>query len=281
MPTPLKDEFSAIPYAERQLVVVLPDKVVAAAKAAEAAAARSNSPIDWKALAEAALPAMGLNPLGALVDVTAQAVKAWSRARQGGLSVLEISRADARTLRFPPGHPRDTVLYVGHPAIPDIYYTFSSFHRLTFEHKFAEAVDLLMELGAKEIRVEHVRGWSRKFASNLSVALPLKEEGSAHVSGGTKGTTSLLYEASLKGSTHPKLPENLVWYPHEPTWQSIAKGRITHGLTQFSLSVNYDDDFGVNAGVKLSAHRAGLELGGNFEDHEATTWTLHGKFADS
>ena len=74
------------------------------------------------------------------------------------------------------------------------------------------------------------------------------------------------------------MPSSLVWYHHEPTWQSIAKGRIDFGLSQFLLTVNYEDDFGVNAGLKASAMKAGLELGGNFEAHEATTWKLHGKF---
>jgi len=150
---------------------------------------------------------------------------------------------------------------------------------MAFEHKFAEAVDLLMNLGATEIRVEHVRGWSREFAGKLSVALPMKEHLQADASSKSHAKASLLYEATLRGSSKPTLPEDLVWYQHEPTWQSVAKGRMSFGLLQFSLTVNYEDDFGVNAGLKASAHRAGLELGGNFEDHEATTWTLHGKFA--
>jgi hypothetical protein len=70
-----------------------------------------------------------------------------------------------------------------------------------------------------------------------------------------------------------------VWYLHEPTWQAIAKGRTQFGLSQFSLTVNYEDDFGVNAGLKVRVQKAGLDLGGNFEDHTATTWKIHGTFA--
>ena len=29
------------------------------------------------------------------------------------------------------------------------------------------------------------------------------------------------------------LLDDLVWYPHEPTWQQVAKGRIDYGLDDF------------------------------------------------
>ena len=70
----------------------------------------------------------------------------------------------------------------------------------------------------------------------------------------------------------------MVWYEHEPTWQSIAKGRINYGLQDFSLSVSYEDDFGVNAGLKVAISKTGLEVGGKFEDHESTVWRLEGQF---
>ncbi|WP_155625034.1 hypothetical protein [Burkholderia vietnamiensis] len=169
------------------------------------------------------------------------------------------------------------ILETAHPASKGVYFTVASFHRLSFEHKFSEAIDLLMALGASEIRVEHVRGWSREFAASLSVPIPESTVG-FDLSGKQSSVSGLLYEANLRGSTRPQLPESLVWYPHEPTWQSIAKGRINFGLKEFSLAVNYEDDFGINAGLKLTAGKSGLELGGSFEDHRATTWKIHGKF---
>lgn len=272
-------DFASMAYASRQLVVVLPDEVVAEARKAEAAAAHSADPIDWKSVATSVVKVMTSSLVGTLVDVTSEALTAWARARQGGLNVLQVGRSEAAGLKFPPGHPRDGVMYVGHPAEPSVYYTVASFHRMAFEHKFAEAIDLLMHLGATEIKVEHVRGWSREFAGRLSVSIPEKEA-SAEAKATSSQGAGLLYEATLKGSRQSSLPETLVWYHHEPTWQSVAKGRMSFGLKQFSLTVNYEDDFGVNAGLRGSAMKAGLELGGSFEDHEATTWKLHGKFGD-
>ena len=271
-------EIAAQPYAERQLIVVLPDRVVDAARAAELKASRQSMPVDWKKLTVVALNTMTSSFAVVAVALVEEAVKAWARARESGIPIQQVSRTEATALRFPPGHPRDGVLYVGHPALPEVYYTIASFHRMAFEHKFSEAIELLMSLGANEIRVEHVRGWSREFAGSASLALPLGESINASQDGKMSAKASLLYEATLSGSSTPLLPSGLVWYPHEPTWQAVAKGRLSFGLAQFSLTVNYEDDFGVNAGLKASAQKAGLELGGNFEDHEATTWTLHGKF---
>jgi len=90
--------------------------------------------------------------------------------------------------------------------------------------------------------------------------------------------TSFLYEATLAGTDTPKLPKTLVWYHHEPTWQTVARGRIDFGLSDFSLNVTYEDDFGINAGLKAAVVTAGLELGGKFEDHQSTIWRLEGTF---
>ena len=89
-------------------------------------------------------------------------------ARDQGINVLSVPRSESTVfhfLQFPPGHPQDGVLYVGHPAVREIYYPTAQFHRLTFEHKLSEAIELLMALGAIEINVEHqVARWGKRMA---------------------------------------------------------------------------------------------------------------------
>jgi hypothetical protein len=268
------------PYAERQIITVVDDAVVKAAREAESKAmSRPSGALDWTALAKVAVDSLSFTAAGTVVLVVAEsAIKMWAKAKQCGVDVVQVARSEAATLLFPPGHPRDGVLYIGHPAMPTAYYTAASFHRLTFEHKFAEAVELLMHLGAAQLKVEHLKGWSREFSSRLAVSLPQVAEVGGEAQGSAHSTASLLFEANLRGTAEPALPRDLIWYPHEPTWQAIAKGRLQFGLQEFSLVVNYDDDFGVNAGLKMSAQKAGFDLGGNFEDHESTTWKLVGKF---
>lgn len=267
-------------YADRQFIVVTDDDLAQATRSAEIQARDQATGANWERIAEISFQLI-LGGTGRLVaEVTREVIEAWSRARESGVPILAVGKSEVAEISFPPGHPRERVLYIGHPALPHVYYTTADFHRVTFEHKFSEAIDLLMSLGAKKITVEHVRGWSKDFSSHLSV--PLGGTGpsvEARADSSRASGANLLFEATLDGAEEPKLPHNLVWYPHEATWQSIANGRMQFGLRSFSLSVSYDDDFGVNAGFKTSVVKSGLELGGKFEGHQSTVWRLSGEFA--
>ena len=269
------DYFSLLPYSERQLVIVMPDEIVEKQRKADSDC--TGNLFNWKNLAKGVV----LLPLSwplAVVTTAMVAYEAWEKARANGVNVLQVKRSEAHKLVFPPTHPRNGLLYVGHPSDSNVYYTVASFHRVAFEHKFAEAIDLLMHLGAIKIKVEHVCGWSSEFAATLST--PLQNGSGNGTFGSNAGSKStLLFEASLPENRSRILPKNLVWYPHEPTWQSIANGRLSFNLNEFSLTVNYEDDFGINAGLKVSAMKAGLDLGGTFENHVATSWKLVGTFA--
>lgn len=60
----------------------------------------------------------------------------------------------------------------------------------------------------------------------------------------------------------------------------MAEGRLNFGLTEFNLVVNYEDDFGVNAKLEANAKKAGFDLGGTFNTHQATAWRISGSFAN-
>ena len=268
--------FTSLPYANRQFVVVMPDEIVTAQRQSQES--KGNKATSWADIALNVIKFTSNGPVGLGIYAATEAYAAWQRARANGVDALQIKVSEAQHLHFPPAHPRINVLYVAHPGEPNVYYTVASFHRVAFEHKFAEAVNLLMSLGANKITVEHVSGWDRKFASTISVPLP-SGPSSTSVGLGSEGSSKLLFEACLPNNKSKLLPTGLVWYPHEPTWKSIANGRLIHGLNEFSLTVNYQDDFGVNAGLKVVASKAGLDLGGSFENHESTSWKLFGTFA--
>lgn len=268
------------PYSDRQLVIVADDEIVTAARKAEHEALLDKNDINWQKIGEVALHAfLGGTPY-LIAEVAKEAIKAWSRARAKGINILAVKKSEATKISFPPGHPRDGVLYIGHPAMPNVYYTTAEFHRVTFEHKFAEAIDLLMNLGATKIRVEHITGWSKEFSSKVNTSLDeSKNSIDGEIDSSKNSSSALLYEATFDGAMEPRIPDGLVWYPHEATWQIIAKGRKKFGLRNFSLSLTYEDDFGVNAGLKAAILKSGLNLGGKFEDHRSTVWRLTGEFS--
>ena len=259
------------PYFERQVIVVVDDDVASSIREAEGKMEENKS---------ADLLSQIGKVIGGVGYVLSQEIgNAWRRAREDGIKLLQIGQSESTAVKFPPGHPRDKVMYVGHPVNPTVYYTASQFHRVTFEHKFSEAIKLLMNLGATNIRVEHLHGWSKDFAANLSTPLSGVGGGISIGAGAERESASgLLFEAALEGGLDPKLPDGLVWYSHEPTWQSVADGRLNFGLKNFSLNVSYEDDFGINAGLKVKAMSAGFDLGGRFEDHTETVWKIQGQF---
>lgn len=263
-----------VPYFNRQLIVVADDAI--ATQVAATTGTGQNKADYWQTVSTVAAAVVPAFPVTTLIEL---AVKAVFELKERGIKVLTIGTSDARVLTFPPGHPRGNVLYVGHPAKPDVYYTAAQFHRVTFEHKFSEAVRLLMCLGASEMKVECVRGWKRDFASQLSVPLAPAQSVSASAGAHRQTTENLLFQATLVPVQRPELPDDLIWFPHEPTWQNISDGRLKHGLLDFSLTVNYEDDFGINLGLSANAQRAGIELGGKFEDHQNTVWQIVGKFS--
>jgi hypothetical protein len=204
---------------------------------------------------------------------------AFSKLKKQHIAVTYVTADEARAIRFPVGHPRKQVVYAGHPVVPDLYFPVSQFHRRTFEHKVSEAMQVLMSLGAREIEVLHVQGWSSEMMAKLSI--PLDQPGSSvGARGGLKSGSSanMLFKASLSGAVTPSLPPGLVWFPHEPAWNQVAEGRLRYGMKSFSLSVLYQDDFGVTAGVAAAIAGTTLEIGGSFEKHEMTLWRMEGQF---
>ncbi|WP_438434992.1 hypothetical protein [Gorillibacterium sp. sgz500922] len=263
------------PYAERQLIVVLSDAEVKAQQRYKEEQAESGFRKTVKSLSRYLLP----TPL-IIAEATIELYKSIVNLGEQGIQALSVSQSDAREIKFPPGHPRFGVLYIAHPAAEKVYFPLAQFHRLTFEHKFSEAVILLMSLGATHIEVQHVTGWSKEFSSKMDISIPqVNVEGEAAASSKRSSGSEILFTANFNGNTANELPSNLVWFHHEPTWQQIADGRLKYGMKDFSLTVRYEDDLGVNVGLKTAATKAKLDIGGNFEDHQSTVWKILGKFS--
>ena len=270
------EAFLEMPYAKRKLIVVADDSVVEAERAARASTDAESNTVDWTAVVKESLE----------MYWRYMTIPGWigmiKAARDQGVNVLSVSRSESTMLQFPPGHPQDGVLYVGHPTVHEIYYPTAQFHRLAFEHKLSEAIELLMALGAIEINVEHQVGWGKEFSTNLNVPTGKTGEQVGTTAGkNTEKQRHLLFQISLEGTSDPSVPDELVWFPHEPTWQQVARGRIKYGMKSFSISLRYENDFGINADLEVRAGKAGLNLGGKFENHESTIWNVQGSFKTS
>lgn len=264
------EDFFNRPYIERQLIVFVDDSENKA---------RSDGSTNNKKSYEGfgILSGLIISPFPSL-ELIELAIKIYKKSQKKGLKVTPIPYSWIDSFSLQPGHPRENVLYAAHPTLSNCYVPVSDFHRFTFEHKFSEILSILMHLGAEKLFVEHVEGWGREFTSKISAGIPNVEAG-IEASTNTKKSDKILYEAEFDTQQIPVLPDNLIWYNHEPTWQSIVEGRLDFGMRNFSLQLIYQDDFGINSNLRAKADKIGLDLAGNFEEHESTTWTIKGTFS--
>jgi hypothetical protein len=284
-----------LPYARRQSIVVVDDEVALAERAAQAEAERraeqrppgEASRMDWRTLLAAAplLLIPGVGPAAAVIRVAGAAIVASDafrrveRLRGQGVDVLTVGRSETAQLQLPAGHPRDTIVYVGDPVSPQIYYSAADFHRKTFEQKFSEVTRMLMALGATRFTVHYERGWNRAMAAHMDVPVNPVANLAGKVSGRLEQDDSLLFEASL-APNHPELPDDMYWFPHERTWQNVAIGRTKYGLKDFQLRIRYADDFGIDASFAGKVQKAQFNLGGEFVAAQETSWLIKGEFGN-
>lgn len=259
-----------LPLLERQHIVVFPDSVM---DADHDLYLRTRSPdkVDGT-------PWPWVNFKGKERD---RGLHAIAEAHSDGVSLLPVRASEACDLEVPVGHPLPRTVYAASPAHPTRYYPTADFHRRVFESKFAEAVRLIMALGAREFRVEWERGWRDDLAAEveLSVKKVANVRGSLEASAARE--QSLLFEAHMVPGP-PRLPEGLIWYHHEPTWQAVAEGRLNNRMTELRLFVRSTEDYNVNAEfVTKVLRRKVFGLGGEFTRHVETTWRIEGTFEDA
>ena len=286
-------------YRRRQVIMVGDDAVVSHTRqklqGSDGKTGPDLKPVeDWAKFAAAVvalaytparLPALGIAAgAGAAVgyEVAKRALEAWGSVNQstGKNNIRLVSMSEARDIHFPPGHPQVDELYIGHPAAGDRYYPAWDFHRAVFEHKFAEAIRLLMALGGTRIEVHHVEGWSKEVIGTMALSVP-EVSADVQVTSKNSDTRQLLLEADLDPTwKRPFLPRGLVWYPNEPMWQAVAQGRLKHRMRTCQMVVNYEDNYGVNAslGAQIEKLKGKLRLGGKWKDHQSTIWRVRAHF---
>ena len=70
----------------------------------------------------------------------------------------------------------------------------------------------------------------------------------------------------------------MVWWKSERSWQTLAKARIRHRTGDFSLTLRYENDYGIDEELRQRIEGAGLDIGGRFHPQLNTVWTLAAEF---
>ena len=227
-------------------------------------------------------------------------VQSYTDLSQKKLAVVDINNLPA--INFPMGHPVANQLYVGHPYIPSKYIPFDNYELELIEDKIREFSQIMQYLGATEINIESVNSSSNnkdsKFDQKLSGGVDYK-----FISGSGNGerhiTNKLLEDISQHINLHqkfspkkyPALPENLVWYQNEPSWQRLYSQRMQGALleheerieTKKSRVVENSELKQISAEVKWLFIQANgnweQSMEEKFEAHENAILSIHVKFA--
>lgn len=227
-------------------------------------------------------------------------VQSYTDLSQKKLAVVDINNLPA--INFPMGHPVANQLYVGHPYIPSKYIPFDNYELELIEDKIREFSQIMQYLGATEINIESVNSSSNnkdsKFDQKLSGGVDYK-----FISGSGNGerhiTNKLLEDISQHINLHqkfspkkyPALPENLVWYQNEPSWQRLYSQRMQGALleheerieTKKSQVVENSELKQISAEVKWLFVQANgnweQSMEEKFEAHENAILSIHVKFA--
>jgi hypothetical protein len=176
------------------------------------------------------------------------------------------------------GLPRIDTVYVEHPVRTDVLIPVAAFHRLTFEDKVCEAIELAAALGARRIEAEHLSGWGREMAATFGLPRAKVEAKDSRSS-----EERFLFAATYEPSWQPpaeddadefvqELFEDHPWLAYERTWQAMAEGRVFGSLKSYSLLVTYESDHDIDASLDAGLRQIGLSAGGRFQTFERTSW---------
>lgn len=156
-----------------------------------------------------------------------------------GGKVPEVLISELPNLVLPVGHPIPYEVYVGHPLDKNVYFPISSYQVELLKDKIHEFCYLVQCLGATELTIEaYNAAYSSKETNNRTDANA--ELGSFAKANYHNERKSKLYEKiSNSMSVHqqfthnkePFVPEGLMWFQHEVSWQRMASQRLVGGLT--------------------------------------------------
>lgn len=221
--------------------------------------------------------------------------------------VKEFIFADASMLRnfnwtFEMGHPQTDVMYICHPLRPDHYYEVQSFHDRLFDEKRTELVYLLESIGARHVHVEAMTGTSLETSHDENVTAKGSDEIITGASGEVNRETHDnsrheklqvgIEDRDLNPAVRPHIPEDLIWYPHETSWQRIAQSALAKRYKTLSVELRYNEDFSINqkritkvkGALKLFTKQIEIGWDAATEEHlrarKATVWKYTATFDD-
>lgn len=210
-----------------------------------------------------------------------------------------------QNLKFPNNDPKNRELYIAHPYIKGSYLPFSTYEKNLSSDKFDEFFYFVQCLGAKKITYSIIKGNNTNQTKNsnlntdLSVGLgkgPVKNTGSGAFERDKKQNQQEdKFDSRAKTQTFnpvkvPYVPNDLLWYPHEQSWDRLYQQRMNGNIldhheiisSKSAVSISNSEKINLKLAFKNYFVDAGLNVNHSieetFEQNESAEWEISIEF---
>lgn len=227
-------------------------------------------------------------------------VRRYTELDQEFIAVLDFNHLEH--VKFPIGHPIANNLYVAHPLLQDYYVPFESYEIEFVKDRVHEFCHLMQSLGATSISIEYHQASKTDYESDRDEDYSAKAsikgysaKGGVHEAKKNSFMEQIAQELSLKQhfnpSETPSVPDNLVWYPQEASWQRIVQQRLQGSLTSHTEKIvtsktqviNNESLTDIKAELDVLLASADLKVSvktsEKFKQHESVVLNIHVEFA--
>lgn len=224
----------------------------------------------------------------------------YSTLEQNSIAVLHINELD--NLTFPIGHPMVNQLYVAHPLIQNHYIPFENYEVELIQDRVREFCSLMEGMGATSITVGYQQfnvSESESYANTNALAAVGMKFYSAQASVNQQETNKFMQSLGQSLNLHqtynpfqqPFIPDNLIWYPQEPTWQRLVEQRLRGSITSHTENIetnktqviNNDSLSEIQAELQVLLSNANLEISTStsetLKQHDNVVLQIHVEFA--
>lgn len=204
-------------------------------------------------------------------------------------------------IKFPITHPKKDHTYICHPYDNRLYLPIEDYEEVLLNDRINEYCYLMQCLGATTIRIQNKKEESlnedRESARNIhgEVSYKILEASGNYETNSKKGEGrnskyTFAREQHFNPSKKPYIPDGLIWFPHEVSWQRLATQRMSGGILKYSESVSSSENRvvtsnelqDINAEIKVlfAKMKGGIKRESNYEIsmNEDQEWEIFVEF---
>ena len=220
--------------------------------------------------------------------------------KSDNLTLLWMNNLPAE-IKFPITHPKKDHTYICHPYDNRLYLPIEDYEEVLLNDRINEYCYLMQCLGATTIRIQNKKEESlnedRKSARNIhgEVSYKILEASGNYEPNSKKGEGrnskyTFAREQHFNPSKKPYIPDGLIWFPHEVSWQRLATQRMSGGILKYSESVSSSENRvvtsnelqDINAEIKVlfAKMKGGIKRESNYEIsmNEDQEWEIFVEF---